>query len=103
MFAIFFPSAIGILSGANISGDLKVWIFMGKLIIAYTTGREYQEVVEFMCVHVFAKDPEKAIPRGTLTAIFWTTVSYLLISATVGKMAALFSSHKLNSRVLGSQ
>ncbi|KAJ8382496.1 hypothetical protein SKAU_G00032740 [Synaphobranchus kaupii] len=52
MFAIFFPSAIGILSGANISGDLK--------------------------------DPETAIPKGTLMAIFWTTVSYLGISATIG-------------------
>ncbi|KAI4875896.1 hypothetical protein NFI96_030203 [Prochilodus magdalenae] len=52
MFAIFFPSAIGILAGANISGDLK--------------------------------DPEVAIPRGTLMAIFWTTVSYLIISITAG-------------------
>uniref|UniRef100_A0A8C2IMH9 Solute carrier family 12 member 10, tandem duplicate 1 n=1 Tax=Cyprinus carpio TaxID=7962 RepID=A0A8C2IMH9_CYPCA len=51
MFAIFFPSAIGILAGANISGDLK--------------------------------EPEIAIPRGTLMAIFWTTVSYLAISSTV--------------------
>uniref|UniRef100_A0A6I8NCQ0 Solute carrier family 12 member 3 n=1 Tax=Ornithorhynchus anatinus TaxID=9258 RepID=A0A6I8NCQ0_ORNAN len=45
MFSIFFPSATGILAGANISGDLK--------------------------------DPAVAIPKGTLMAIFWTTVSYL--------------------------
>ncbi|KAK9524920.1 hypothetical protein VZT92_017278 [Zoarces viviparus] len=52
MFAIFFPSAIGILSGANISGDLK--------------------------------DPATAIPKGTLMAIFWTTLSYIIIPVTVG-------------------
>ncbi|KAM4565169.1 solute carrier family 12 member 10, tandem duplicate 1 isoform 1-T1 [Fundulus diaphanus] len=52
MFAIFFPAAIGILSGANISGDLK--------------------------------DPATAIPKGTLMAIFWTTISYLGIAVTVG-------------------
>ncbi|KAM6894254.1 solute carrier family 12 member 10, tandem duplicate 1 [Lycodopsis pacificus] len=52
MFAIFFPSAIGILSGANISGDLK--------------------------------DPATAIPKGTLMAIFWTTISYIIIPVTVG-------------------
>ncbi|XP_044787823.1 solute carrier family 12 member 3 isoform X5 [Bubalus bubalis] len=51
MFSIFFPSATGILAGANISGDLK--------------------------------DPAVAIPKGTLMAIFWTTVSYLAISATI--------------------
>uniref|UniRef100_A0A6Q2XXM5 Uncharacterized protein n=1 Tax=Esox lucius TaxID=8010 RepID=A0A6Q2XXM5_ESOLU len=50
MFAIFFPSAIGILSGVNICGDLK--------------------------------DPSSAIPKGTLAAIFGTTISYLAISAT---------------------
>uniref|UniRef100_A0A674ING5 Solute carrier family 12 member 3 n=1 Tax=Terrapene triunguis TaxID=2587831 RepID=A0A674ING5_9SAUR len=48
MFSIFFPSATGILAGANISGDLK--------------------------------DPAVAIPKGTLLAIFWTTLSYLAIS-----------------------
>nr|XP_055030174.1 solute carrier family 12 member 3 [Misgurnus anguillicaudatus] len=52
MFSIFFPSATGILAGANISGDLK--------------------------------DPNIAIPRGTMLAIFWTTISYLIISATIG-------------------
>ncbi|KAG7221458.1 hypothetical protein INR49_017227 [Caranx melampygus] len=52
MFAIFFPSAIGILSGANISGDLK--------------------------------DPATAIPKGTLMAIFWTALSYIGISVTIG-------------------
>ncbi|KAI7802364.1 solute carrier family 12 member 3 [Triplophysa rosa] len=52
MFSIFFPSATGILAGANISGDLK--------------------------------EPNVAIPRGTMLAIFWTTISYLIISATIG-------------------
>uniref|UniRef100_A0A3B3V6H0 Solute carrier family 12 member 10, tandem duplicate 1 n=1 Tax=Poecilia latipinna TaxID=48699 RepID=A0A3B3V6H0_9TELE len=52
MFAIFFPATTGILSGANISGDLK--------------------------------DPATAIPKGTLMAIFWTTLSYLGVAVTVG-------------------
>uniref|UniRef100_A0A6I8N2S8 Solute carrier family 12 member 3 n=1 Tax=Ornithorhynchus anatinus TaxID=9258 RepID=A0A6I8N2S8_ORNAN len=52
MFSIFFPSATGVLAGANISGDLK--------------------------------DPATAIPKGTLLAIFWTTLSYLGVSATIG-------------------
>lgn len=30
------------------------------------------------------QNPAVAIPRGTLLAIFWTTVSYLIISATIG-------------------
>uniref|UniRef100_A0A673JLR8 Solute carrier family 12 member 3 n=1 Tax=Sinocyclocheilus rhinocerous TaxID=307959 RepID=A0A673JLR8_9TELE len=55
MFSIFFPSATGILAGANISGDLN--------------------------------HPNVAIPRGTMLAIFWTTISYLFISATIGSCA----------------
>lgn len=31
------------------------------------------------------QDPAVAIPKGTLMAIFWTTVSYLAISATIGE------------------
>lgn len=34
------------------------------------------------------QDPAVAIPKGTLMAIFWTTVSYLAISATIGKLTA---------------
>uniref|UniRef100_A0AAQ5Y3Z5 Solute carrier family 12 member 3 n=1 Tax=Amphiprion ocellaris TaxID=80972 RepID=A0AAQ5Y3Z5_AMPOC len=65
MFSIFFPSATGILAGANISGDLK--------------------------------NPTVAIPRGTLMAIFWTTVSYLIISATIGACVVRFAARILIS------
>ncbi|XP_005748346.1 solute carrier family 12 member 3 [Pundamilia nyererei] len=64
MFSIFFPSATGILAGANISGDLK--------------------------------NPAVAIPRGTLLAIFWTTISYLIISATIGSCVVRDASGVLN-------
>ncbi|XP_056137610.1 solute carrier family 12 member 3 [Lampris incognitus] len=64
MFSIFFPSATGILAGANISGDLK--------------------------------DPTVAIPRGTLMAIFWTTLSYLIITATIGACVVRDASGLLN-------
>ncbi|NWI15361.1 S12A3 protein, partial [Crypturellus soui] len=64
LFSIFFPSATGILAGANISGDLK--------------------------------DPAVAIPKGTLMAIFWTTVSYLVISATIGACVVRDASGSLN-------
>ncbi|XP_071362865.1 solute carrier family 12 member 3 isoform X2 [Trachinotus anak] len=64
MFSIFFPSATGILAGANISGDLK--------------------------------NPTVAIPRGTLMAIFWTTFSYLIITATIGSCVVRDASGMLN-------
>ncbi|KAK9958911.1 hypothetical protein ABG768_011009 [Culter alburnus] len=64
MFSIFFPSATGILAGANISGDLK--------------------------------DPNVAIPRGTMLAIFWTTMSYLIISATIGSCVLRDASGDVN-------
>ncbi|XP_054856363.1 solute carrier family 12 member 3 [Eublepharis macularius] len=64
LFSIFFPSATGILAGANISGDLK--------------------------------DPAIAIPKGTLTAIFWTTISYLVISATIGACVVRDASGNVN-------
>uniref|UniRef100_A0A452RRY3 Solute carrier family 12 member 3 n=1 Tax=Ursus americanus TaxID=9643 RepID=A0A452RRY3_URSAM len=67
MFSIFFPSATGILAGANISGDLK--------------------------------DPAVAIPKGTLMAIFWTTVSYLAVSATIGSCVVRDASGVLNDTV----
>ncbi|KAJ1083354.1 hypothetical protein NDU88_003513 [Pleurodeles waltl] len=67
MFSIFFPSATGILAGANISGDLK--------------------------------DPAVAIPKGTLMSIFWTTVSYLVISATIGSCVIRDASGSLNDTV----
>uniref|UniRef100_A0A4W6EQJ0 Solute carrier family 12 member 3 n=1 Tax=Lates calcarifer TaxID=8187 RepID=A0A4W6EQJ0_LATCA len=70
MFSIFFPSATGILAGANISGDLK--------------------------------NPTVAIPRGTLMAIFWTTISYLIISATIGSCVVRDASGILNDTLSSS-
>ncbi|XP_067445033.1 solute carrier family 12 member 3 [Thunnus thynnus] len=70
MFSIFFPSATGILAGANISGDLK--------------------------------NPTVAIPRGTLMAIFWTTISYLIISATIGSCVIRDASGLLNNTLSSS-
>ncbi|XP_069018545.1 solute carrier family 12 member 3 isoform X1 [Embiotoca jacksoni] len=70
MFSIFFPSATGILAGANISGDLK--------------------------------NPAVAIPRGTLLAIFWTTVSYIIISATIGSCVVRDASGLLNDTLSSS-
>uniref|UniRef100_A0A8C5Q107 Solute carrier family 12 member 3 n=1 Tax=Leptobrachium leishanense TaxID=445787 RepID=A0A8C5Q107_9ANUR len=67
MFSIFFPSATGILAGANISGDLK--------------------------------DPTVAIPKGTLMSIFWTTVSYLIISATIASCVVRDASGNLNDTI----
>uniref|UniRef100_A0A8C3HCY2 Solute carrier family 12 member 3 n=1 Tax=Chrysemys picta bellii TaxID=8478 RepID=A0A8C3HCY2_CHRPI len=67
LFSIFFPSATGILAGANISGDLK--------------------------------DPAIAIPKGTLMAIFWTTISYLAISATIGACVVRDASGSLNDSI----
>uniref|UniRef100_A0A3B4Y2B6 Solute carrier family 12 member 3 n=1 Tax=Seriola lalandi dorsalis TaxID=1841481 RepID=A0A3B4Y2B6_SERLL len=70
MFSIFFPSATGILAGANISGDLK--------------------------------NPTVAIPRGTLMAIFWTTMSYLLVTATIGSCVVRDASGMLNDTMSSS-
>ncbi|XP_070785891.1 solute carrier family 12 member 10, tandem duplicate 1 [Enoplosus armatus] len=70
MFAIFFPSAIGILSGANISGDLK--------------------------------DPATAIPKGTITAIVWTTFSYLVISVTVASCVVRDASGNISDILAGN-
>ncbi|TNN38873.1 Solute carrier family 12 member 2 [Liparis tanakae] len=70
MFAIFFPSTIGILSGANISGDLK--------------------------------DPATAIPKGTLTAIFWTTICYLVIPVTVGSCVLRDASGNTSDTLTGN-
>uniref|UniRef100_A0A8C2Z3H2 Solute carrier family 12 member 10, tandem duplicate 1 n=1 Tax=Cyclopterus lumpus TaxID=8103 RepID=A0A8C2Z3H2_CYCLU len=45
----------------------------------------HRVVIRFK-VYIFAchQDPATAIPKGTLMAIFWTTVSYLVIPVTVG-------------------
>uniref|UniRef100_A0A8D0GCZ3 Solute carrier family 12 member 3 n=1 Tax=Sphenodon punctatus TaxID=8508 RepID=A0A8D0GCZ3_SPHPU len=67
LFSIFFPSATGILAGANISGDLK--------------------------------DPAVAIPKGTLMSIFWTTISYLVISATIGSCMIRDASGNVNDTI----
>ncbi len=76
VFAIFFPAATGILAGANISGNLKV---------DYTLFRFF---LSFMLQYVYKlqqfQDPSSAIPKGTLIAIFTTSLSYILFAAIAG-------------------
>lgn len=52
LFSVYFPSVTGILSGANISGELK--------------------------------DPQKSIPKGTITAIAITSSSYFFFAIMSG-------------------
>lgn len=42
-----------------------------------------------VCVSMFFQDPSGGIPKGTLQAIFWTTVSYLFIAITCGEITHL--------------
>ncbi|XP_032780017.2 bumetanide-sensitive sodium-(potassium)-chloride cotransporter isoform X2 [Daphnia magna] len=59
VFSVYFPASIGILAGANVSGDLK--------------------------------DPNKAIPKGTILAIIICSISYagvaIICAATVARAA----------------
>lgn len=43
-----------------------------------------ESCLTYVC-NSLGQDPAVAIPKGTLMAIFWTTVSYLVLSATIGK------------------
>lgn len=42
-----------------------------------------------VCVSMFFQDPSGGIPKGTLLAIFWTTLSYLFIAVTCGEIRHL--------------
>ncbi|KAK2862946.1 hypothetical protein Q5P01_002479 [Channa striata] len=68
MFAIFFPATNGILTGVNISGDLK--------------------------------DPSVGIPKGTLLAVFWTTLSYLALPITVGACVLRDASGNITDKIM---
>ena len=90
MFAIFFPSTIGILSGANISGDLEVWREWRHTFFDITATIKDNKNDDLFMIFLL-QDPATAIPKGTLVAIFWTTLSYLIITVTVGKLIILTS------------
>lgn len=47
-----------------------------------------ENCLTYLC-NSLGQDPAVAIPKGTLMAIFWTTVSYLVLSATIGKQHVL--------------
>ncbi|KYO27021.1 hypothetical protein Y1Q_0018190 [Alligator mississippiensis] len=45
------------------------------------------------------QDPAVAIPKGTLMTIFWTTISYLAISATIGACIVRDASGSVNDTI----
>lgn len=84
MFSIFFPSATGILAGANISGDLRVCMVLHSFTL--WTYNYVRFLTRSVNLFFSLQNPAVAIPRGTLMAIFWTTISYIIITATIGMM-----------------
>lgn len=80
VFAIFFPAATGILAGANISGDLKVWEWFQPKIAC--------ENVKLIVEIQFVQDPSVSIPRGTIWAIIITSATYIAMAIVTGATVA---------------
>lgn len=79
MFSIFFPSATGVLTRTSISRDLKVTRMsrLGALYHPSSLSTDGSTSVPRTLLQLS--------PKGTILAITWTILSYLGISATVGK------------------
>ncbi|MGH0124566.1 UNVERIFIED_CONTAM: hypothetical protein FKN15_021303 [Acipenser sinensis] len=76
------------ISDIRIIGVITVVVLLGVCV----AGMEWE-----------SKDPAVAIPRGTLMAIFWTTISYLAISATIGSCMVRDASASLNDTLLSNE
>lgn len=50
----------------------------------FTAKKEYANVEPVY--YFLLQDPATAIPKGTLMAIFWTTLSYVVIPVTAGEL-----------------
>lgn len=83
VFSVYFPACIGILSGANVSGELRVVTIL-QFSIKPMNAKLLEENPCFFFCYFFFQDPNKAIPKGTILAIIYCSIGYAAVAIICG-------------------
>uniref|UniRef100_A0A3Q3KIT6 Solute carrier family 12 member 3 n=1 Tax=Monopterus albus TaxID=43700 RepID=A0A3Q3KIT6_MONAL len=91
IFGYLFDTKMQNLTGFNWRGADGDFFRMFSIFFPATTG-----ILSGVNICGDLKDPATSIPKGTLHAIFWTTISYLVIPLTVGACVIRDASGNVN-------